>query len=41
MMANDKTDKLDEFRDYTTKLDLFRNENTYADFPELERLNVR
>jgi len=41
MMANDNTDKLDEFRDYTTKLDLFRNENTYADFPELERLNVR
>jgi organic radical activating enzyme len=40
MMATDNTSKLLEFRDYTNKLDLFRNENTYADFPELERLNV-
>lgn len=40
MMANDNSHKIQEFKNYTTKLDLFRNENTYADFPELERLNV-
>ena len=41
MMATDNSHYLEEFRNYTNKLDLFRNENTYADFPELERLNVR
>jgi hypothetical protein len=38
MMAHDNTKQLKEFIFRTKELDRWRNENTFADFPELERL---
>ena len=38
MMAHDNTKQLKEFIFRTKELERWRNENTFADFPELERL---